>query len=112
MRALGLLATIDHVGADTEDDDGANGHGGHVVALGLLLGDLFLFCLGLGHVLIGKGLVGLGDGLDQAVVVIIVVNRDELLGEVALLEVVTHLLEHGLALDVGVLGGSLAGLVG
>ena len=39
MRALGLLATIDHVGADTDDDDGANGHGGHVVTLGLLLGD-------------------------------------------------------------------------
>ena len=69
MRVLGLLATIDHVDADTDDDDGANGHGGHVVALGLLLGDLFLFGLWLGHVLIGKGLVGVGDGFDQAVVV-------------------------------------------
>lgn len=112
MRVLGLLATIDHVGADTDDDDGANGHGGHVVALGLLLGGLFLFGLGLGHVLIGKGLVGVGDGLDQAVVVSIVVTRDELLGEIALLEVVAHLLEHGLALNIGVLGCSLAGLVG
>jgi hypothetical protein len=35
---LGLLATIDHEATDT-DDDGANTHGGHVVALGLLLGD-------------------------------------------------------------------------
>lgn len=72
----------------------------------------FLFGLGLGHVLIGKGLVGVGDGLDQAVVVSIVVTRDELLGEIALLEVVAHLLEHGLALNIGVLGCSLAGLVG
>ena len=112
MRALGLLATIEHEAADTDDDDGANGHGGHVVALGLLLGGLFLLDLGLGYVLIGEGLVGVGDGLDQAVVVGIVVARDELLGEILLLEVVAHLLEHGLALEVGVFGGSLAGLVG
>ena len=83
MRALGLLATIEHEAADTDDDDGANGHGGHVVALGLLLGGLFLFDLGLGYILIREGLVGVGDGLDQAVVVGIVVARDELLGEIS-----------------------------
>ena len=62
-RVLGLLAAIEHEATDTDDDDGANGHGGHVVALGLLLGRLFLN-LGLGNVLIGEGLVGVGDGLD------------------------------------------------
>ena len=95
---LGLLATIEHEAADTDDDDGANGHGGHVVALGLLLGGLFLFDLGLGYVLIGEGLVGVGDGLDQAVVVGIVVARDELLGEILLLEVVAHFLSMALHL--------------
>ncbi len=52
---------IEHEAADTDDDDGANGHGGHVVALELLLGRLFLN-LGLGYILIGEGLVGVGDG--------------------------------------------------
>lgn len=85
LRVLGLLATIEHEAADTDDDDGANGHGGHVVVLGLLLGGLFLLSLGLGYVLIGERLVGIGDGLDQAVVVGVVVTRDELLGEVAFL---------------------------
>ena len=60
----------------------------------------------------GKGVLGVGDGLLEALGLGVQVARGEALVKVSGLLISAHLLEQGLALLVGVLGGSLACLVG
>ena len=65
-----------------------------------------------GHRVGGKSVLGIGDGHLETVGLSVQVAWGERLAKVSGLLIGAHLLEQGLALDVGVLGSSLASLVG